>query len=810
MATLTGRLLADFTSFTDAVSKAEVSLKSMESGAGGVGSALNKMVDTLSGRTLVRDATLAAEAFELLAKEGVGLTNQELEKLGVTAQNAIDKLRVMGKEIPPGIQKISDEAAKIKKPLEEAQTASASFFNGLKNAAGLIGVAFSAQAVVGFVGHVFDAAGAIGDMADKLGISAEAAQRFQYAAEQSGSSLDTVGTAIGFMNKALAEGSKSTVGALTDVGLKFQDIRSMQPEDAFRAISEAIKGISDPMEQARIVTELFGRSALDLLPAIKAGITEVGDQTNVMSDNTVASLKRASDAWSDLGTRVTVVTGTMLAETVSTVSAITASWKSFGTFVAEAASYGVGVAATMASAREQSKQDSRQLTEENKKSIEYLVKIGNDVEVVAKHFAGAEQAALKFAQSLGAKAGGGPKQTQEQLQEAARAARELQADLEKVAQMNADQSVAFYKDFVKAIQDLDKATITATNNTARLGLKVDDFGRSVNVSQDTLLTFVNTVANGIPVVQDLGLKVSDFGKRVDLGFDPKSIKGFTTNVDDLTKTLANLSQIAGGAFGTVASGLGAIIGAASAARKSIDGIKDGLSAFKGGSLSSGFLEMSTGILGIVSAASTAINAVKSLFGLFDRHKGRDLVVDFAESFGGFDQLHAKLLEIGDSGEALWVKLTQGTASGNADQARRNIAEVEAALARQAEAQNDVTGATEEQAQATIETATQAAKALDELEPKLTHNADLWRDWGAAVTRQIQSIADHLRAMVIPSPGAAATTAGSAGPAAASFLAGGFQAGGYTVEGPNGTIVVNSVLNGRVIATATAEAALGWS
>ena len=95
---------------------------------------------------------------------------------------------------------------------------------------------------------------------------------------------------------------------------------------------------------------------------------------------------------------------------------------------------------------------------------------------------------------------------------------------------------------------------------------------------------------------------------------------------------------------------------------------------------------------------------------------------------------------------MWIKLTQGTAAGNADAAARVIAEIEAALAKQADAVDEVTTATEEQAQATIETASQAAKALEELGPKIDTNKDEWKSWGDVVTAQIQRIADAVRAL----------------------------------------------------------------
>ena len=60
----------------------------------------------------------------------------------------------------------------------------------------------------------------------------------------------------------------------------------------------------------------------------------------------------------------------------------------------------------------------------------------------------------------------------------------------------------------------------------------------------------------------------------------------------------------------------------------------------------GILGMSTGIMGIVTAALAAVNAIKGIWGAINQREGRHAVEDFADSFGGFDALHAKLLELG--------------------------------------------------------------------------------------------------------------------------------------------------------------------
>jgi hypothetical protein len=186
--------------------------------------------------------------------------------------------------------------------------------SGALSLAGAFGIAFSVEAVTRFVGSVFDAASGIHDMSLKLGISAEAVQGFKFAAEQAGSSLDTVGTAINKMNANLADGDKGTVGALKAAGLEFQKIRSMKSEDAFLAITDAIEKIPDPMTRAQVTLALFGKSGAELLPAIVEGFRGAADGASKMSNDTITSLEKGQDAWEELGHVVTTATGGMIAK----------------------------------------------------------------------------------------------------------------------------------------------------------------------------------------------------------------------------------------------------------------------------------------------------------------------------------------------------------------------------------------------------------------------------------------------------------------------------------------------------------------
>jgi hypothetical protein len=123
------------------------------------------------------------------------------------------------------------------------------------------------------------------------------------------------------------------------------------------------------------------------------------------------------------------------------------------------------------------------------------------------------------------------------------------------------------------------------------------------------------------------------------------------------------------------------------------------------------------IPGLGQALGAAIGPLMSkVFGAFDRNKGRDLVKEFADKMGGFDGpggLHAKLLELGDEGERLWIRLTQGVGRNNPEQARAAIAAIEEAFAK---ARDTAKASGEAQATAVnqaLETAKSAVKALDD-------------------------------------------------------------------------------------------------
>jgi len=109
---ITGTLNADFSSFHAAVEQSIVQLRGFETGAGKVSASLNRMVDTFSGRKIMQEAQIASDAVDRIG--GVSkLTGSELARVGAMATEAAAKMRAMGVDVPPGIQRIVDASQKI-------------------------------------------------------------------------------------------------------------------------------------------------------------------------------------------------------------------------------------------------------------------------------------------------------------------------------------------------------------------------------------------------------------------------------------------------------------------------------------------------------------------------------------------------------------------------------------------------------------------------------------------------------------------------------------------------------------------------
>ena len=144
---------------------------------------------------------------------------------------------------------------------------------------GMVSNAFmsAARAASDYAYKVSQSIDATNTLAQRTGIAVSSLQALQLAAKLSGVAdvtgvVQKLGLAIG----EAAESGKTE--AFTKLGLNFQALQSMSPEDQFKAIQQAISALSTPAERAAAAVSIFGKAGVELLPLMNQNLAEVEER----------------------------------------------------------------------------------------------------------------------------------------------------------------------------------------------------------------------------------------------------------------------------------------------------------------------------------------------------------------------------------------------------------------------------------------------------------------------------------------------------------------------------------------------------
>jgi hypothetical protein len=195
-------------------------------------------------------------------------------------------------------------------------------FGGAAKAGGMIAVkaiAAIGEAAGGAVrsilalGRAFASYGdKFGKMATRTGIGAEALQELGYAAEISGTSIDSLAQALfrarrRIGNMALGGGGPAK-RALETLGLDAKKLSRMAPEAQFKVLITALKGVANEAERNQLAFEIFGDNFRDIQPLIAASaesMDEMRERANrlglVLSGDEIRQAEALTDAFYELG-----------------------------------------------------------------------------------------------------------------------------------------------------------------------------------------------------------------------------------------------------------------------------------------------------------------------------------------------------------------------------------------------------------------------------------------------------------------------------------------------------------------------------
>lgn len=203
----------------------------------------------------------------------------------------------------------------------KAKGIASSLGEGVKTAAkwsaAIVGGAVAAGGALLKAGSDFaDTTDSIDKMSQKLGLSRQGFQEWEFILSQSGASIEGMKAGMTQLNNSFDELKKGTgagADAFARLGLSMDDLAGMSQEQVFESTIKALQGVTDESERAAIANDLLGKSAVELAPVfntsaegietMKEQASElgliIGDEaidTGVQFQDTLDQVKRAFSA----------------------------------------------------------------------------------------------------------------------------------------------------------------------------------------------------------------------------------------------------------------------------------------------------------------------------------------------------------------------------------------------------------------------------------------------------------------------------------------------------------------------------------
>ena len=195
------------------------------------------------------------------------------------------------------------------------QSATASLDRFAKQTGSVLAGAFAFDKLISGFSSAIEKGDQLQDIAEKFGLSASKLQMLGNAASVFGSGIENVSTGLNKLSlaqqKAVTgeQGAEELVAIFKEVGISFNELRSMSAEDIFLRIADSFASGANDGRQFVIVNELLGKAQTDLIKVLNQGsaaIISQGNEIGVFSDETISSLSELSDQIKILQNNMTI------------------------------------------------------------------------------------------------------------------------------------------------------------------------------------------------------------------------------------------------------------------------------------------------------------------------------------------------------------------------------------------------------------------------------------------------------------------------------------------------------------------------
>ncbi|MFA5900354.1 MAG: hypothetical protein WC829_14725, partial [Hyphomicrobium sp.] len=189
--------------------------------------------------------------------------------------------------------------ARLQKDMDDAKRHVGGAMSSIDKAVGVaksalmgLGAGLSATAFVAFAKSAINAADAMNDMSQQVGISVRDLAKYELAASQSGTTM-----------ASLAIGIKGLAGNLMEHGdaLKAAGITATTADGAMQQLADVFAAMPDGLEKTTLAVKLFGKSGMEMIPMLNMGsegLQTISEKSAVYAEQ-MAILAPLSDAFND-------------------------------------------------------------------------------------------------------------------------------------------------------------------------------------------------------------------------------------------------------------------------------------------------------------------------------------------------------------------------------------------------------------------------------------------------------------------------------------------------------------------------------
>lgn len=277
-------------------------------------------------RALQREVFYAESALKSLEKKAeanakaLKEAGEAGDKAGAEVKDGMEDAAEGAKAAEKQLGRTNDEVRQTGEESENAKGKVSSFADVLKGTLAAKAIEAGAKAVVNGIKNIasgvkeeMDELGDLDDNAQKVQMSAEALQEWQYVAKLSGMESQTLVKAMEKQQKSFADaktGTDSLIASYAMLGIDVSQLHSS--EDAFEAVIRALAKCEDETTRNAVANDLFGKSYAELAPLLNLSTMQIADLRKqardlglVLSDDMVTAGAEFGDTLDILDTKLT-------------------------------------------------------------------------------------------------------------------------------------------------------------------------------------------------------------------------------------------------------------------------------------------------------------------------------------------------------------------------------------------------------------------------------------------------------------------------------------------------------------------------